>query len=109
MAQSLTVKVQHRELSDGEKKHFVKIDLGAGTYDTGVVLTPAALGFSRYIRELVLADNIIGGFLWRYDHANNTLKSYEFDYPNAAEGPALERDADDNPGAVTLYGIAFGY
>lgn len=113
MAMAPTVTVLSREIaSSGRRRHFVRINLAAGTYDTGVALTPANLGFAREIAALTLHDAVPGGRVWRWDHVNRTLRAYEVTYDPTltvrTDEALAELDAADNPGATTLHAIAEG-
>jgi len=46
--------------------------------------------------QLVIAEQIIGGYAFQYDYTNKKLKAFYFDYNNAADGVAIEVPATTN-------------
>ena len=86
---------------------------GALTYPTGGVPMPAAgsFGMKNAVLEKLLLDDESSGLLYKvtYDETNNKLFMAQYDYNNAADGPALELVTATAPAAISLKCTAVGF
>lgn len=114
-AANVTVTVEEQNIVNGKRRNRVKITFGDGalTYPAAGVPMPTfdKFGMKRNLDYLTIFDeNDAVGQMFKYDMTNNKIRMYEFDYPNAAEGPALELDGGtDAVAAQTLFAEAVGW
>lgn len=114
-ATDVTVTVNIRDRTTFTKKHRIAVTIafgdGALTYPAAGVPMPAfdKFGMKRNLETIEITDPAnADGFMYKYDQANNKLRIWQGDNPNAAAAPAVELGAVAVT-AKTLKGYAFGW
>lgn len=111
---NVTVTLERRAIEGKTRRNRVKIAFGDGalTYPALGVPMPAASSFGMKVRLdylTIFDENDGSGLMWKYDRENKKLRSWEFDYANAGEAPALESDTADTIPAQVFYAEAVGW
>ena len=83
---------------------------GAVTFSSSYTTGGETVDLSPWLRDVkFFVAHPAGGYVFEYDYANKKLKAFRFDYPNAAQGPAVEVQAGTDLSSVTTRFIAGGY
>jgi hypothetical protein len=102
---ALTVDITYRDRDGQMLRTFADVTFDSSLAAGGESLTPAMLGFGRFIRELRISGDH-AGYVVQYDYANEKLTAYR---QSAATGALDEADTIDLSSGVEVKVVAIGY